>query len=367
MSACDGRAMSPTDPKIYLALALTACSAPSSPPPMAAAAQVAGLPGTIALPGGDADGVGMDYLAYDPRTNTVWVPAGNSGAVDVVDAATGKLTRIDGFTTHEVERGGKKRIVGPSSATLGAPGTVLRRQSRRFVGVCRRRADADQRRVWNPRLEPRWDLVRGEHQRGVGDDAARQVDPDPRRRDPRAEGEDRPRRQARRLRAGPDPRPVLHELRGQGRHDQDRSRIASDRGDLEVELRRRRSSRHPARRGRRACWWWPAARRSRRSTSRTTARSSARSTPATVSTTSTIRPRRAGSTRAPRSPRPSRLAYLDPKRVDLERLERADEGRRAQRRRQHGGCGVPRAHSKGAELVVVAPRQLSRRGDASRR
>ncbi|HEV7556345.1 MAG TPA: hypothetical protein VGO00_12850 [Kofleriaceae bacterium] len=66
----------------------------------------------------------MDYLAFDPRTNTVWVPAGNTGSVDVVDDATGKIQRIEGFTTQEMERRGHKRIVGPSSVTLGAPGTV---------------------------------------------------------------------------------------------------------------------------------------------------------------------------------------------------------------------------------------------------
>ena len=78
----------------------------------------------LALPGGSADGIGMDYLAFDPRTNTVWVPAGNTGSVDVVDDATGKIQRIEGFKTQEMERRGHKRIVGPSSVTLGAPGTV---------------------------------------------------------------------------------------------------------------------------------------------------------------------------------------------------------------------------------------------------
>jgi DNA-binding beta-propeller fold protein YncE len=76
------------------------------------------------LPGASADGIFMDYLLYDPRTNTVWVPAGNTGAVDVVDVATAKISRIEGFATQEMERRGHKRVVGPSSATLGAPGTV---------------------------------------------------------------------------------------------------------------------------------------------------------------------------------------------------------------------------------------------------
>jgi DNA-binding beta-propeller fold protein YncE len=66
----------------------------------------------------------MDYLLFDPRTNNVWVPAGNTAAVDVIDVVTGKLRRIDGFATREVEREGRKRVVGPSSAALGTRGTV---------------------------------------------------------------------------------------------------------------------------------------------------------------------------------------------------------------------------------------------------
>ena len=44
----------------------------------------------LTLPGGPP--VGMDYLAYDPGSGLVWVPAGNTGRVDVVDTMTGKLT-----------------------------------------------------------------------------------------------------------------------------------------------------------------------------------------------------------------------------------------------------------------------------------
>jgi DNA-binding beta-propeller fold protein YncE len=78
----------------------------------------------VALPGGGPDGVSMDYLTYDPRTNSVWVPAGNTASVDVVDAATDKVQRIEGFVTAQIERNGKKRTAGPSSAALGPIGTV---------------------------------------------------------------------------------------------------------------------------------------------------------------------------------------------------------------------------------------------------
>jgi DNA-binding beta-propeller fold protein YncE len=79
---------------------------------------------TLALPGGGSDGVAMDYLLYNPRTNTVWVPAGNTGVVDVIDVATSQVSRIEGFATKEFERRGVKRLVGPSAAALGDTGTV---------------------------------------------------------------------------------------------------------------------------------------------------------------------------------------------------------------------------------------------------
>ncbi|MCE9572707.1 MAG: hypothetical protein K8W52_06080 [Deltaproteobacteria bacterium] len=102
-----------------------------APPAMPATAPAAAAPAaptyathTIALPGGTADGVFMDYLLFDPRTRSIWVPAGNTGAVDVIDVATGTLAQITGFATQEMERRGRKRVVGPSSATLGADGVV---------------------------------------------------------------------------------------------------------------------------------------------------------------------------------------------------------------------------------------------------
>ena len=61
----------------------------------------------------------MDYLAYDPAHDRVWVPAGNTGSVVVVDAGTDRVTTIEGFRTAAIERHGTKRTVGPSSATAG--------------------------------------------------------------------------------------------------------------------------------------------------------------------------------------------------------------------------------------------------------
>ena len=108
-----------------LAVSLAACaSSTPTPPPTAAKPEPPPPLATIALPGASADGIAMDYLLFDPRTNAIWAPAGNTGAVDVIDVATGKVSRVEGFATKEIERNGKKRVMGPSSATLGPAGTV---------------------------------------------------------------------------------------------------------------------------------------------------------------------------------------------------------------------------------------------------
>ncbi len=71
---------------------------------------------SIALPGGPP--VAMDYLAYDAATGRIWVPAGNTGDVDVIDVATGKVTTVGGFPTAPPRRPGRPRM-GPSSAAVG--------------------------------------------------------------------------------------------------------------------------------------------------------------------------------------------------------------------------------------------------------
>jgi DNA-binding beta-propeller fold protein YncE len=74
------------------------------------------LAAAIGLPGGPP--VGMDFTAYDPATNRVWIPAGNTGNVDVIDAATGKVTPIGGFATAPPRKPDRPRM-GPSSAAVG--------------------------------------------------------------------------------------------------------------------------------------------------------------------------------------------------------------------------------------------------------
>ncbi len=73
----------------------------------------------LPLPPAATGGIYMDYLAYDPSTGFVWAPAGNTGAVDVVDTATGKVTKIGDFPTAVVQVRNGKRTFGPTSATVG--------------------------------------------------------------------------------------------------------------------------------------------------------------------------------------------------------------------------------------------------------
>ena len=72
----------------------------------------------IPLPGASG-AVTLDYFAHDPSTEKLWVPASNLGSVVVIDEKTEAVSQITGFKTGEIERRGQKRIVGPTSATIG--------------------------------------------------------------------------------------------------------------------------------------------------------------------------------------------------------------------------------------------------------
>jgi DNA-binding beta-propeller fold protein YncE len=72
----------------------------------------------LALPG--ANGVvALDYFAYDRATGKLWVPASNTGNVDVIDEKTDAVSQIGGFPTGEIERHGRKILVGPTAASVG--------------------------------------------------------------------------------------------------------------------------------------------------------------------------------------------------------------------------------------------------------
>src|SRR5215472_1917594 len=73
----------------------------------------------LPLPGATPAGVTMDYIAFDPNTRSVWAPAGNTGLVVVIDSDKGAMRPIAGFPTAEMGSGDRKRVVGPSSVTVG--------------------------------------------------------------------------------------------------------------------------------------------------------------------------------------------------------------------------------------------------------
>ena len=73
---------------------------------------------TLTLPDNNKGDVPTDYIAYDASTNSVWVPGGFTGAVDVVDAATGKVRQVSA-PTAEVDFRGGKRVIGPSGVSVG--------------------------------------------------------------------------------------------------------------------------------------------------------------------------------------------------------------------------------------------------------
>jgi DNA-binding beta-propeller fold protein YncE len=101
---------------------------------------------TVALPGASPAGIYMDYIAYDAHTGLVWVPAGNTGSVDVIDVKTGDVKQISDFPTGEMGAGNRKRVVGPSSVTIAkdaayigdrADSSVCAINTRTFAqGVC---------------------------------------------------------------------------------------------------------------------------------------------------------------------------------------------------------------------------------------
>src|SRR2546430_15198841 len=72
----------------------------------------------IILPGATG-AVALDYFAHDRARGKVWVPASNTGSVDVIDGNTDAVRQITGFPTGEIERRGRKITVGPTAASIG--------------------------------------------------------------------------------------------------------------------------------------------------------------------------------------------------------------------------------------------------------
>src|SRR5436309_1723784 len=72
----------------------------------------------IPLPGSSGV-IALDYFAYDRATGKVWVPASNTGSVEVIDENADAVSQIAGFPTGDIERRGRKITVGPTAASIG--------------------------------------------------------------------------------------------------------------------------------------------------------------------------------------------------------------------------------------------------------
>jgi DNA-binding beta-propeller fold protein YncE len=72
----------------------------------------------VNLPGASGT-VTLDYFAYDCTTGKVWVPASNTGGVDVIDEQTDAASQVTGFGTGEVELRGHKVTLGPTAIAIG--------------------------------------------------------------------------------------------------------------------------------------------------------------------------------------------------------------------------------------------------------
>ena len=72
----------------------------------------------ISLPGANGVVV-LDHLAYDRARGKLWVPASNTGSVDVIDESIDTASGISGFNTDEVELEGHKVRLGPTAVSIG--------------------------------------------------------------------------------------------------------------------------------------------------------------------------------------------------------------------------------------------------------
>jgi len=72
----------------------------------------------ISLPGANSVIV-LDHLAYDRARGKLWVPASNTGNVDVIDESTDAAFLISGFNTGEADLEGQKVRLGPTAVSIG--------------------------------------------------------------------------------------------------------------------------------------------------------------------------------------------------------------------------------------------------------
>jgi hypothetical protein len=104
---------------LLLSLLLLAVARGQDAPHAAAAPPKPAPPDRIQLPGGEK-GVGLDDLQWSAELGRVIVPAGLTGAVDLVEPATGAIEQVTGFGGKDGSASGHGD--GSTSAVFGAAG-----------------------------------------------------------------------------------------------------------------------------------------------------------------------------------------------------------------------------------------------------
>jgi DNA-binding beta-propeller fold protein YncE len=114
-----------------LSLALAACAenavpvtnVPPPPPPPLPGGQVPSAATVLTaseVPLSAVRGpVDLDYMLADRKGGKVWVPAGGTGSVVVIDAASLQARRVDGFATTVRSLAGHTFTLGPTAVALG--------------------------------------------------------------------------------------------------------------------------------------------------------------------------------------------------------------------------------------------------------
>ena len=112
-AACGGTPV--PEPSSAMQPPVTSAVATAPPPPLPTPAPVSEHSEVAPAP----PALAMDLLFFEPQRARVWVPAGGTGSVAVFDIAAHSFSRVEGFKTVEREMHGKKRVLGPSSGTIG--------------------------------------------------------------------------------------------------------------------------------------------------------------------------------------------------------------------------------------------------------
>lgn len=174
---------------------------------------------TLTLPDHGKGNVTMDYIAYDPATGFLWVPAINIGVVYVVDTSNDSIREIPDFATKEVEFGGRKRMQGPSGVSVGdgvvyigdrADSSICAIDAKTVRKTCGHIDSTPDGVVYVALTNEVWVTAPRDN---FGPHSGQPI--------PDSEGEAHFRGSTRRLCGGCKARPLLHELRGQRPHYSD--------------------------------------------------------------------------------------------------------------------------------------------------